>query len=87
MLALYGSGKFQVEELAAFTGFSTITLNNFTSGSANLSLGSQSNAIRGYGSGGEDLTPGSGAVTFQGGGGSNADCQFFGLQLERRECD
>ena len=72
VLALYGSGEFHVEELATFTGFSTITLNNFTSGYAALSLGSQSIAIRGYGSGGEDLLLGSGAVTFQGGGGYNA---------------
>ena len=60
VLALYGSGEFHVEELATFTGFSTITLNNFTSGYAALSLGSQSIAIRGYGSGGEDLLLGAG---------------------------
>ena len=32
MLALYGSGTFHVDQLATFTGFENITLNNFTSG-------------------------------------------------------
>ena len=30
-LALYGSGTFRVDQLATFTGFESITLNNFTS--------------------------------------------------------
>ena len=30
VLALYGSGTFHVDQLAIFTGFSIITLNNFT---------------------------------------------------------
>jgi hypothetical protein len=71
-LALYGSGTFRVDQLAAFTGFENITLNNFTSGSANLYLGSQSIAVTGYGSGQEQVYLGTGAVTFQGGGGSNS---------------
>ena len=31
MLALYGGGNFRVDQLATFTGFESITLNNFTS--------------------------------------------------------
>jgi hypothetical protein len=68
-LALYGSGTFPVDQLANFTGFANITLNNFTNGSASLVLGSQAIAVTGYGSGSESLTLGSGAVTFQGGSG------------------
>ena len=71
-LALYGSGTFRVDQLATFTGFESITLNNFTSGMANLYLGSQSVAVTGYGSGSEQVYLGSGAVTFQGGSGSNS---------------
>ena len=71
VLALYGSGTFQVDQLATFTGFESITLNNFTSGGATLYLGSQSIAVTGYGSGTEQVYLGSGAVTFQGGSGSN----------------
>ena len=70
-LALYGSGTFRVDQLATFTGFESITLNNFTSGAATLYLGSQSIAVTGYGSGSEQVYLGSGAVTFQGGSGSN----------------
>jgi RTX calcium-binding nonapeptide repeat (4 copies) len=70
-LALYGSGTFRVDQLAAFTGFESITLNNFTSGGATLYLGSQSIVVTGYGSGSEQVYLGSGAVTFQGGSGSN----------------
>ena len=39
-LALYGSGTFRVDQLATFTGFESITLNNFTSGYC-LSLSGQ----------------------------------------------
>ena len=70
-LALYGSGTFRVDQLAAFTGFESITLNNFTSGGAALYLGSQSIGVTGYGSGSENLYLGSGAVTFQGGSGDD----------------
>ena len=70
-LALYGSGTFRVDQLATFTGFESITLNNFTSGFATLYLGSQSIAVTGYGSGSEQVYLGSGAVTFQGGSGYN----------------
>ena len=38
VLALYGSGEFHIEELAIFTGFESIALNNFTSGYAVLCL-------------------------------------------------
>ena len=69
--ALYGSGMFRVDQLAAFTGFSTITLNNFTSGTATLFLGNQSIAVTGYGGGNEDVRLGSGAITFHGGAGYN----------------
>jgi hypothetical protein len=71
VLALYGSGSFQVDQLATFTGFESITLNNFTNGAATLVLGSQPIAVTGYGSGTENLYLGSGAITFQGGSGSN----------------
>jgi hypothetical protein len=67
VLALYGSGTFRVDQLATFSGFESITLNNFTNGSANLYLGSQPMAVTGYGSGSEQLYLGSGAVTFYGG--------------------
>jgi hypothetical protein len=72
VLALYGSGDFRVDQLATFTGFESITLNNFTSGGASLYLGSQSIAVTGYGSGSEYLSLGNGAVTFQGGAGYNS---------------
>src|SRR5262245_34803999 len=71
VLALYGSGDFRVDQLTTFTGVENITLNNFTSGGAALYLGSQSIAVTGYGSGWEQVLLGSGAVTFQGGSGSN----------------
>jgi hypothetical protein len=71
VLALYGSGEFRVDQLPTFTGFEGITLNNFTSGWTTLYLGSQSVAVTGYGSGSEQVLLGSGAVTFQGGSGSN----------------
>ena len=87
VLALYGSGTFRVDQLATFTGFASITLNNFTNGAADLYLGSQPIAVTGYGSGSEQLYLGSGAVTFQGGSGYNYDIQHFRIQLERRECD
>jgi len=70
-LALYGSGTFWVATLATFTGFENITLNNFTSGAATLNLGNQSIAITGYGSGQEIVYLGSGAISLQGGSGSN----------------
>ena len=86
-LALYGSGTFQVDQLATFTGFESITLNNFTSGAANLYLGSQSIAVTGYGSGSEQLYLGSGAVTFQGGSGYQSVYSTSAIELERREFD
>jgi Ca2+-binding RTX toxin-like protein len=42
-LALWGSGTFRVDRLAAFTGFETVTLNNYTSDNVAVFLGSQSN--------------------------------------------
>jgi hypothetical protein len=39
-LALWGSGGFQVDQLATFTGFESITINNFTTSGAALYLGS-----------------------------------------------
>ena len=51
VLALYGSGTFRVDQLATFTGFESITLNNFTNGGATLYLGGQPIAVTGYGSG------------------------------------
>jgi hypothetical protein len=41
VLALVGSGTFRVDQLAIFTGFEKITLDNATSQSANLTLGNQ----------------------------------------------
>jgi Tryptophan-rich Synechocystis species C-terminal domain/Cadherin domain/RTX calcium-binding nonapeptide repeat (4 copies) len=67
-LALSGSGTFRVDQLATFTGFEGITLNNSTSDYALLYLGSQSISVNGYGSGPEQVYLGTGAVTFQGGG-------------------
>ena len=55
-LALYGSGTFRVDQLATFTGFEIITLNNFTSVCGDLYLGSQSIAVTGYGSGASKCT-------------------------------
>ncbi len=71
VLALYGSGTFQVDQLTIFTGFEGITLTNFTNDRATLTLGNQSIAVTGYGSGSEYVNLGSGAVTFQGGSGDN----------------
>src|SRR4051812_3570128 len=53
VLALYGSGTFRIDQLAVFTGFETISLNNFTNGSAYLYLGNQPLKVTGVGSGGE----------------------------------
>ena len=41
VLALVGSGTFHVDQLASFTGFERITLDNATNSSAQLYLGSQ----------------------------------------------
>ena len=41
VLALVGSGTFHVDQLASFTGFERITLNNVTNSFAQLYLGSQ----------------------------------------------
>ena len=65
-LALYGDGNFRVDQLASFTGFESITLDNATSGDATLYLGKQSIAVTGYGSGSEHVFLGSGAVSFRG---------------------
>jgi Ca2+-binding RTX toxin-like protein len=70
VLALYGSGTFRVDQLATFTGFESIALNN-TSGDVNLYLGSQAIEVIGYGSGRDQVYLGSGAVRFQGGSGTN----------------
>ena len=67
VLALYGSGTFRVDQLATFSGFSNITLNNYTNGTAILYLGSQSITVTGLGSGGEILYLGSGQTTYSGG--------------------
>jgi hypothetical protein len=56
-LALYGSGVFAIDQLAIFTGFENITLNNFTSGTAEVHLGSSSIAVTGYGAGSDWLWP------------------------------
>src|SRR5262245_17981766 len=72
VLALYGSGTFQVDQLATFTGFARIQLKHFTNGPAHLYLGSQAIAVTGYGSGQEYIYLGSGATTLQAGNGSNA---------------
>ena len=70
VLALYGSGTFHVDQLAVFTGFGSISLNNFTNGAAVLYLGSQAIAVTEYGSGSDQLYLGSGAVSYRGGSGS-----------------
>src|SRR5262249_26491175 len=54
-LALNGSGVFRVDQLATFTGFENITVNNFTGGSAEVHLGNSSITVTGYGSGLEEL--------------------------------
>ena len=41
VLALVGSGSFRLDQLATFTGFERIRLDNATNNSANLTLGSQ----------------------------------------------
>ena len=41
VLALVGSGAFNVAQLATFTGFELITLDNATNSYAQLTLGSQ----------------------------------------------
>ena len=41
VLKLIGSGTFRVDQLASFTGFEKITVNNATNSFANLTLGSQ----------------------------------------------
>ncbi len=47
VLALWGGGAFYVDQLATFTGFESITLENYGySGPADLFLGSQSIAVR-----------------------------------------
>jgi hypothetical protein len=76
VLALYGSGFFRVDQLAVFSGFSTITLNNFTGGYATLFLGSQAITVTGLGSGVENLYLGAGQTTYQGGAGSNQIFSF-----------
>jgi Ca2+-binding RTX toxin-like protein len=69
-LALSGDGAFRVDQLATFTGFENITLlNDHTGNLASLYLGSQSIAVAGYGASSVAVYLGSGAVTFQGGGG------------------
>ena len=40
-LALYNSGTFRLDQLASFTGFANVTLNNDTSSQSELYLGSQ----------------------------------------------
>ncbi|MEY9131932.1 uncharacterized protein YbdZ (MbtH family) [Bradyrhizobium diazoefficiens] len=62
-LGLYGIGTFRVDQLASFTGFESITLNNFDGDYANLYLGSQSIAVTGYGLGAKRVYLGSGQVT------------------------
>ena len=87
MLALYGSGTFRVDQLATFTGFESITLNNFTSGAATLYLGSQSIAVTGYGSGSEQGVPGKWRGHVPGRQWLQLCIQHLRLQLERREFD
>src|SRR4051794_29670434 len=41
VLTLIGSGTFRLDQLASFTGFERIGLNNATTSYANLTLGSQ----------------------------------------------
>ena len=86
-LALYGSGTFRVDQLATFTGFESITLNNFTSDCANLYLGSQSVAVTGYGAGSEQVIPGKWRGHVPGRRWHQLCIQLLRLQLERREFD
>jgi hypothetical protein len=71
VLALYGSGTFRVDQLATFSGFSNITLNNDTTGSAILWLGTQSITVAGLGAGQENVYLGAGQTTYNGGSGYN----------------
>src|SRR6187401_341211 len=41
ILALVGSGNFRIDQLATFTGFERIRLNNATNSGASLTLGNQ----------------------------------------------
>ena len=85
-LALYGTGEFRVDQLATFTGFESITLNNGSGYGAHLYLGSQSVAVIGAVGPATELRVylGSGAVTFQGGSGSNYVYSTLRIELERR---
>ena len=65
-LALYNAGTFHVDQLAAFTGFSSITLNNDTTGISQLYLGSQTVSVTELGSGEHSVYLGSGAATIHG---------------------
>jgi hypothetical protein len=71
VLALYGSGTFRVDQLATFSGFANITLNNYTNGAAILYLGSQPVTVTGLGSGQENVYLGWGQTTYYGGSGYN----------------
>jgi hypothetical protein len=61
-LALYGGGTYRVDQLASFTGFENISLNNFDATYAFLYLGSQSIALTGDGIGPKYVYLGSGEV-------------------------
>ena len=65
-MALYNSGTFRVDQLAAFTGFSSITLSNDTSGTSVLYLGNQAVSVTELGSGSDTVHLGSGATTVHG---------------------
>src|SRR5262245_45835309 len=64
-LVLNGSGTLRVDQLASFTGFVSITLQDFAGGF--LYLGSQSISVTGW-SGWGNVVFGSGAVTLRAGG-------------------
>ena len=71
VLALYGSGTFHVDQLAIFTGFGSITLNNFTQWCCHSLSRQPADCGDGIWVRAGIIFLGSGAITFQGGSGYN----------------
>jgi len=77
VLALFGSGTFHIDELATFTGFESITLNNFSTGGAYLYLGNQAISVTAVGSGSNIVYLGSGQTTIHGNGDGGSQVRSF----------
>lgn len=70
MLALYGAGIFRIDQLAGFSNFEQITLNNYSaSSSSTVYLGAQAITVDNLGTAHAFVYLGSGAVTYQSGAG------------------